>query len=230
MRISAALRIGGLVAACCLSAPAQTAPGTPAPGPAVPGKDAPIEAKGLPPRAAPTDYQAHAKAGTVTIAADFQEHAIPTPQGPLSTEDYVVVETGLFGPPDARIKLAAGDFSLRINGKKPLPTQPYGLVIGNAKDPEWAPPEPPSAKSKNGISSGDKSQGDSGPPPPVVIPIGVQRAMAQRIQKAALPEGDRSLAVAGLIFFQYRGQPKGIHSVELIYAGPAGNVTLTLTP
>jgi hypothetical protein len=54
--------------------------------------------------------------------------------------------------------------------------------------------------------------------------------MAQRVQKASLPEGDRALPQAGLIFFQYRGKAQGIHSIELIYAGPAGKATLTLQP
>ena len=67
-------------------------------------------------------------------------------------------------------------------------------------------------------------------PAPVQIPIGVQRAMAQRVQKASLPEGDRTLPQAGLIFFQYRGKTQSIHSIELIYTGPAGKVTLPLQP
>ena len=54
--------------------------------------------------------------------------------------------------------------------------------------------------------------------------------MAQRVQKATLPEGDRALPQAGLIYFQYRGEAKGIHSVELIYDGPAGKATLALQP
>jgi hypothetical protein len=54
--------------------------------------------------------------------------------------------------------------------------------------------------------------------------------MAQRVQKATLPEGDRTLPVAGLIYFQYRGGAKGIHSVELIYDGAAGKATLALQP
>jgi hypothetical protein len=54
--------------------------------------------------------------------------------------------------------------------------------------------------------------------------------MAQRVQKATLPKGDRALPLAGLIFFQYRGAAKGIHSVELIYDGPAGKATLALQP
>jgi hypothetical protein len=233
MGIFAVLRTGGLLAAIVLSVQGQTPQGPPAQTAPTPGKEAPVDYKGMPPRAAPADYQAQARMGAVTLAADFQEHAVPTAPGPLTSEDYVSVELAFFGPSDTRIKMSAGDFSLRINGKKtPLQSQPYGMVLENVKDPEWVPPELPSAKPKaGGISTGGQSsQADSGPPPPVKIPLEVQRAMALRIQKAVLPEGDRSLPVAGVVFFQYRGQAKGIHSVELIYAGPAGRATLTLTP
>ena len=54
--------------------------------------------------------------------------------------------------------------------------------------------------------------------------------MAQRVQKAALPEGDRSLPQAGLIFFEYRGKTQNIRSIELTYSGPDGKATLTLQP
>jgi len=217
MRLSPALRIGVLIAAIGLCAAAQSTQST----------DAPNEAKGMPPRAAPADYQAHAAAGTVTVAAEFTGHSIPTPQGTLTTEDYVAVETGLFGAPGSRIKLSAGDFTLRINGKKtPLPSLPYGLVVGNVKDPEWEPPVPASSKTKTSING----KGDDAPPAPVKIPIEVQRAMAQRVQKASLPVGDRAVPLAGLLFFQYGGRTKSIRSLELIYAGPEGDVTLDLQP
>ena len=195
--------------------------------------DAPVEAKGLPPRATPADYQAQARAGTVSVAAEFKGHVIPTLQGNLSTEDYVVVETGLFGSPGSRITLSAGDFSLRINGRKTLlPGQPYGFVIGSVKDPEWEPSASAGAKSKTKMSSGGSGdEGEPGvPPAPVKVPIPLQRAMAQRVQKAALPEGDRPLPQAGLLFFEYRGKATSIRSVELIYAGPAGKTTLPLRP
>jgi hypothetical protein len=223
MRLFAALTTGVLVAATCLCGQGQNTPST----------GAQTEAKGLPPRATPADYQAHTQAGPVTIAAEFKGHAVPTPQGPLSTEDFVVVEMALFGSPDARMKISANDFSLRINGKKAaLPSLPYGMILSSVKDPEWQPPEPPKSKSKGGVSTGGEGgQADSNePPPPVKIPIEVQRAMAQRVQKATLPEGDRALPQAGLIYFQYRGKTQGIRSIELVCAGPAGNVTLKLQP
>jgi hypothetical protein len=220
MRLSLALNISVPIFVVCLCVQAQTPPTA----------DAQTAAKGLPPRAAPTDYQAHARAGTVTVAADFTGHSVPTLQGPLSTEDYVVIETGLFGSPGAQIRLSADDFSLRINGKKkPLPARQFGLILESLKDPEWEPPEKAEKKSKASIGGGGKTEGN-GPPAPVKIPIPLQRAMAQRVQQAALPEGDRALPQAGLIFFEYRGKTKSIRSIELIYAGPAGQATLTLQP
>jgi hypothetical protein len=221
MRISA-LRIG-IIVALCFCAYGQNPP----------AKDPQVnETKGLPPRAAPADYQAQAQAGTVTIAAEFMGHSVPTPQGVLSTEEFVVVETAMFGPPDARIKLSIEDFSVRINEKKtPAPSQPYGLVLKSLKDPDWEPPPSPEKPKTSFGSGGGRGKGADGDMPVVVhVPIEVQRAMAQRVQKASLPEGDRPLPQAGLLFFQYRGKTQGIHSIELIYSGAAGKATLTLQP
>ena len=220
MRSFPVLKIGVLLAAICLSLLGQNTP----------SKEGQIEGKGMPPRATPADYQAQTSAGAVTVVAEFKGHAVPTLQGSLSTEDYVVVETGLFGSPDARTTLSAGDFSLRINGKKtPLPSVPYGLVFASLKDPEWEPPEKAESKSKTKFGGGGQGEGNA-PPAPVKIPVEVQRSMAQRVQRVALPEGDRPVPVAGLVFFEYRGKAKGIRSVELTYAGPAGKATLALQP
>jgi hypothetical protein len=202
-------------------------------------QDAPTnQVRGLPPRAVPADYQAQGKAGDVTIGAEFSGHFVPTAQGTLTTDSYVIVETALFGTADAHAKLSPEDFSLRINAKKvALSSQPYALVFKSLKDPEWIPPDAPasSPKSKGGITSsggggGGGGQADSGPPPPVHVPFEVQRAMQLRVQKAAMPEGDRPLPVAGLLFFQFSGKTEGLRSIELIYDGPAGKATLSLNP
>jgi hypothetical protein len=224
MRISRASKTGILITGLCLYASGQS-PQSP------PNKDAQAaEAKGIPPRAAPGDYQAQSPAGTVTVAAEFLGHSVPTPQGTLTTEDYVVVETALFGPPEARLKISLDEFALRINEKKsPVPSQPFGMVFRSLKDPEWAPPEAAETKSKSSISTGGQG-GQNDPPAPVHMPLELQRAMQQRVQKASLPEGDRALPQAGLIFFPYRGKAAGIHSIELSYSGPTGKATLTLQP
>jgi len=193
------------------------------------------ESKGIPPRAAPADYLTQGQAGTVTIAAEFKGHSVPTPEATLTTEEYVVVEVALFGPPEARLKLSFEDFAIRINGKKtPTPSAAYVSVFGSLRDPEWEPPAKTEAKSKTSIGGGGgggREQSEGNMPPPVIhIPIELQRAMQQKVRKAALLEGDRALPQARLIFFQYRGKAQGIHSIELIYAGPAGNATLALQP
>jgi hypothetical protein len=186
--------------------------------------------QGMPPRTAPTDYQAHAQAGSVTIAADFSGHFIPRPdESSLTTDDFVVVEVALYGQPGARLILSPGDFSLRINGKKtPLPGQPYGLVTSTLKDPNWEPPATP--KPRTIVGSEEEPPGPKGSPTPIHIPIEVQRAWAHHVQKSTLAEGDRPLPQAGLIYFLYRGKITGIHSIELIYGGPAGKATLALQP
>jgi hypothetical protein len=54
--------------------------------------------------------------------------------------------------------------------------------------------------------------------------------MAQYAQRSSLPEGDRALPEAGLMFFEYRGKTQNIRSLELFYDGPAGKATLKLQP
>ena len=152
MQSSLPLRTGAVIAAVLTAVFCQ-----PAPGQDAQSKDAQVrEAKGLSPRAAPADYQMHVQAGAVTIAAEFAGHSITSPQSVLATEDYVVVEVGFFGPPEAQLKLSSEDFSLRINGKKTaLPARPYASVFKSLKDPEWEPPVPVASKSKT-IPSGNR--------------------------------------------------------------------------
>ena len=222
MRLSSALRTWlpmTLLLVGALSVRAQDA-----------AKDAPAsESKGMPPRAAPADYQAHTQVGALTLAADFVRHSVPTPEATYSTEDFVIVEAGLFGTPQARLTLSIGDFSLRINGKKMAsPSQPYGLSFSSLKDPEWEPPSKPKAD-KPTLDAGG-GQPDDSFKPIVRMPIELKRTMQQRVQRASMPEGDRALPAAGLLFFEYRGKPESIRSIELIYSGPAGKATLPLQP
>jgi hypothetical protein len=228
MQFSVQSRTGVVIAVALTAVLCQSARGQDAQS-----KDAQVHgAKGLPPRAAPADYQTHTQAGALTIAAEFTGHSITSNQGVLATEDYVMVEVGFFGPPESQLKLSYEDFSLRINGKKtPLQARPSVSVFKSIKDPEWEPPIPVESKSKTSLGTGGGGQNDPGSTPPVVhVPIEVERGWELRVQKATLPEGERVLPVAGLIFFQYHGKTDGIDSIELIYTGPAGKTILKLHP
>ena len=190
----------------------------------------PKEMLGMPPRSAATEYQAQGQAGSIKIGAEFMEHAVPTPQATYSTEDYVVVEVGLFGPADAHLKLSMTDFALRMNGKKtPLSSEHYEIVFKSLKDPEWEPPAQDKA-SKTSIGSNSGAPQSDSPPPVPKMPLELRRTMEQRVQKAALLEGERALPQAGLLFFEFRGKGKSVRSAELIYDGPAGKASLALQP
>jgi len=206
-----------------------------APNPTTSSKDAlVVEGKGLPPRASAGDYSVHAQAGAVSIGADFTGHNVGTQEGILTTEDYVVVEAGLFGPPDARLTLSLDDFSLRINGKKAVPRQPYELATKSLKDPDYVEPETnKTGKTIMTGGAGGKPDGtDPNAPPPALIPVPfeVRRGYGLRVKRDSLPIGDRGLPQAGLLFFTYGAGTKGIRSLELIYSGPAGKATLSLHP
>ena len=200
------------------------------------GAQTPDQQQGLPARATPAEYQVHAKVGNIVIAAEFTGHGIPTAgQEPLSSEDHIGVEIGLFGPADAKLVISATDFSLRINGKKlTSPAQPWSLVAKNVKDPNWVSPEAVNAepKSKGGLSSsggGNNGRSAGDPPPlPPKVPIDVLRGWQQSVRRTALSLGERPLPQAGLVFFQHRGKTENLRSIELVYEGPAGSATLTL--
>ena len=113
--------------------------------------------------------------------------------------------------------------------KNALASQPFSYLTRSLKDPEWQPPEEPEEKkSKTGINTG----GGGGDEPKVApkMPLELRRKMEQRVLKSVLPEGDRALPVAGLIFFQYRGKTQNMKDMELVYRGAAGTVSLPLQP
>lgn len=233
MRLSRVWISGVLALAFCLCANAQTAESKDAQGTEAKAS----EAKGLPPRANATEYQAHATAGNITIGAEFAGHSVPKPEGPLSTEEFVVVEAGIFGAADSKTVLSIEDFSLRINGKKAvLTSQPYGFVTRSLRDPVWQAAQEVEAKenkSKSGLSTGGGAGGNqdqSSMPVVIHVPIEMQRSMAEYVRKSSLPIGERPLPQAGLLFFRYAGRAQSIHSVELIYSGAAGKASLDLQP
>jgi hypothetical protein len=217
-------------AAICQAAAGQAAP---AASPAAPAAKAPpaIEAPAIPVRPTPNDYQGHAATGAYTIAAEFTGHNVVTPIASFTDEDYVTVEAAVFGPAGSRLKLSLEDFSLRINGKKAIPSQSYVLLDKSLKDPSYVPPEEEKKKDKGdaGVPVVGESPSDRNPQwHPVPFPV--THAMEVRVANASLPEGERALPAAGLIYFPYKGRDNSVSSVELLYDGPAGRAIVPLHP
>ena len=102
-------------------------------------------AKGMSPRAAPADYQAHAQAAVNCgrVYRTLGPHMVREP----STPKIIVVEAGLFGSRAPSFGPLA--IFLRINGKKAaLPSEPYGLVVRTIKTRR----EPPVRQSRKPVS------------------------------------------------------------------------------
>ena len=211
--------LGRLVASVIMlcSLQAQTPP---------PEKPHPVEITGMPPRSAATDYAAHLQVGDFTLAAEFAGHNVPRPEGPLTTDDYVVAEIAVYGPNGGKLSLSPDQFSLKVNDRKASPAVLFVVVAPSLKDPEWVPPDQPKEKSKTSFGGGGQ---DPAPLPPKA-PFELRRKMAQYIEGHSLPQGEHTLPQAGLLFFPYRSKTQSIHSLELIYNGPAGKGALALQP
>lgn len=217
------------------STPAQDTPAADKPLPEV--REKPEASKGIPPRAAPTDYQTHAQVGKLTLAAELDGHSFPDPSLGIYNNDYVFVEVAFYGAPGASLALNYQDFSLRINGKKNLyPAQPYSFTFKSLLSPEYEPPTQhmlDEADKKTSVNTGTNGKSpisttnitDPKLPPIVHVPFEVKRGWEQKVHMASLPEGERALPQGGVLYFEKDGKT---NSVELIYNGPAGKATIRL--
>jgi hypothetical protein len=194
-----------------------------------------LGAQGTPPKTGPADYPVHAQMDSVTLAAEYLVHSLPTTKGTLVANDYLVVEAAFFGPLYSRLKMSPDNFALRINGKgDPLTPELPGMVAQSIKFPGVRPHLETTAT----LGGGDGGTVTVGPrppqsrvpvnQPPTVTEVNQENAVEYRVLNASLPEGEHSLPGSGLLYFFYRGKTKNIHSVELFYNGPMGKASLKL--
>jgi hypothetical protein len=203
-----------------------------------------LKAQGTPPKTKAADYPVAVQVGTVTLAAEYLVHSLPTPKGTLIANDYLVVEVAFFGPSFSRLKMSPDNFTLRINGKgAPLSTEAPGMVSGSIKFPSTHPHL--EAAGSVGAGDGTISVGPRAPPsqfpgdgkdrtptgqPPTVKEVELESSIDNRVLNATLPEGEHSLPRSGLLYFFFRGKIKNIHTLDLFYEGAMGKATLKLLP
>jgi hypothetical protein len=203
-----------------------------------------LHAQGTPPKTRAADYPVHVEIGSVTLAAEYLVHSVPTPKGNLIASDYLVVEAAFFGPSFSRLRMSPDNFTLRINGKgDPLSTEPPGMVSQSIKYPGAR--SHLEAAGSVGMGDGTISVGPRPPPSqfpgdgnertapvqgPSVKTAEDEAAIQYRVQNATLPEGEVSLPRSGLLYFYFRGKIKNIHALELFYEGAMGKTALKLLP
>jgi hypothetical protein len=162
-----------------------------------------------------------------------------------------VVEVAVFPGRLEPVEIGANTFTLRINGRKEVmfPDTP-GFVAASLTYPDWEQhrqTEVQAGIGNAGVTIGrppsvgrfpdDPTPRQTRLPPAPKAPTpedqhGIEPDSPQTADEAlaqvALPDGPATKPVTGYIFFHYRGKSKSIKSLDLVYEGRQGPVTLKL--
>jgi hypothetical protein len=204
-----------------------------------------LRAQGTQPKPKAADYPVHVQLDQVTVAVEYLVRSLPASNGTLVANEYLVVEVAFFGPPMSRLRMSPDNFTLRVNGHGTLTAQLPGMVAGSIKFPNSTGSRGLTGSASAG--AGDRSvtigprppqsrfPGDGNDRPPINQPVTTiqkeqEDSIDAKVQNVSLPEGEKTMPCAGLIYFEYRGRTKNIHSLQLFYDGPMGKATLKLLP
>ncbi len=199
------------------------------------GQTAPAE------RQSASEYPASASAAPAAIGAEFLARSVPAKGGVLFARDYLVFDIGVFPKPGPPVTVSNGQFSLIINGAKiPLETHTPGTVAASMQYSDWEQHPELNASATvdgTGVSTpqtwpGQRFPGDGRADPHPGRPVAItdsSEPLDAQVAHVSLPTGTFSAPVRGCIYFQYKGKVKRIHSMRLLWDGPAGAHTeLTL--
>lgn len=204
---------------------------------------------GVEPRPRASDYPATAQTEAARFGAEYLVRSVSAQNQTFLVNDYLVVEVAVYPEGGRRFPLAAGHFTLRVNGKKTalLPQTP-GMVAASLKYPDWERRTElvlGGGVGDTGVVFGrrdpvERFPGDPRPrqsrlPTPPRVPTAAPEAEKEPtpppeelVIQAALPEGEIRGPVAGYLYFAYKEKPRKIRKLELLYSGPAGDCVLRL--
>ncbi len=183
--------------------------------------------------------------GGLTIGAEYLLHTLPTKQGSLIANDYLVVEIAIYGAKGKTIDLDTAQFTLRVNKKTTIEPEGPGYVAASLKYSDWENTRRLDLSGGTGNSTvvygppqSNRFPGDPTVRPPRTQPLpddnpaGIEKepplSIDERIERAWLPSGEQNLPLAGVVCFPFKGKTKSVKTLELIYKGPAGDVVLKL--
>jgi hypothetical protein len=191
---------------------------------------------GTPTKASPAEYPVHVTAGELALGAEYLVHSVSSGRQTFVVPKHLVVEVAVFPAKGQAVELAAGQFSLRINGKKKdvLHPEAPAFVAASLKHPDWE--DPRGLQTDVGLGPvtigrpttvgrfpGDNREPQPRTPPsaPDQNPAGLQKEASltaeETVVDAALPEGRAVGTVSGHLYFPYGGKVKSLKSLELIY-------------
>jgi hypothetical protein len=158
---------------------------------------------------------------------------------------YLVIEVGVYPPKGSRVTLSAGAFTLRVNGKQTLLAQTPGMVAASLKYSDWEQ-RPQVVAVAGPVIVGRPEQaprfpGDQRPPDthaptlprvptspaPDGAPVAADARPEELVIQWAFEEGPTEVARRGFLYFPWKGKPKSLKSLELLYEG-GNDAKLTL--
>jgi hypothetical protein len=201
-----------------------------------------VAPRGLTLKANPAAYEFSGDAGKLQIGAVYMGRSFSAGPKMHDAGNFIVVEVGVFAAKDFTGELSAGDFQLKIDGKKTvlLATAP-GLVANSLRNRD-IDPQRPRLVYGGGIGDAQVMVGQprpqarfpGDPRPGQQRPIGMPTTTDSDAQdwdvaiESALPEGPLQSGRAGNLYFDYPGKMTKVKSLVLQYSGPGGNLELRL--
>lgn len=187
---------------------------------------------GTTPKPKPEDYPAEVKSAGLTIAAEYLLHTAANARQSFVVPDYLVVEVAVYPAKGQRVVVSNGLFTLRINGKKQeLSAQAPGMVAAALKYADW--------ESRHALEvqagpivlgrqrTGPRFPGDNRPD--TGRPAGTSQTTENSqygdrnltgpdaVTEWAFPDGEHGAPASGFVYFAFKGKPKSIRSLELIF-------------
>jgi hypothetical protein len=191
---------------------------------------------GTDPKRKPDDYEVHARLAKLDVGAEYMVHSFSGGGQTFIVDDYLVVEVALFPEKGDKVTANAGEFTLRIDGKRAIAV-PASMVVNSMQRRQWR--QPRGVQATGGV--GDKVVILGGPPnqrppygeepqrrlpappraPEPDNPSGMPPAekvnSEDLVVGTALPEGTFAGPVSGYLYFAFNGKASKIKTVDLLY-------------
>lgn len=165
------------------------------------------------PRAKATDYPADAESPRLAIGAEYLVHSFGNGKQMYFAPDFLVVDTAVY--PHEPLLINPGQFALRINGTTVLLPAAPQLV---ARSLSYSPLTP-QARQRPRAPDPNRPDGEADPR---------SEPAGDVLVRMALQQGTYHSAQGGYLYFAFSGKVKKILSLELLYTGEGGQLTLKL--
>jgi len=195
---------------------------------------------GTTPKASCQDYPARTQLEKLAIGAEYLMHSFSNGRDLYVAKDYLVVEVALFPAKGEKLLVDAGQFSLRVNHRKQTLSPQVPEIVANAlkyPDENTTSGLHPAAQ-LGPVILGQPRPAERFPGDPTVHPVPPPPhgpadkeppvTADELVVQVALPDGEHHGPTSGCLYFPYRGKVSHIHSLELLFSGPAGSATIPL--